>query len=491
MSKNKKKDLGQIFTPFDVVDEMLTAVGYCHSTNKDGVSPILKKHVIDNSCGCGRILTLVVTEYITDAQIHGYNNEEIKHDLEKYIHGIEIDPDECRNCKSMLDIVAQGNGLSGVNWDIRCENTLRVKDYDGKMDFVIGNPPYIRIHNAEDIALVKSFDFAKNGMTDTYLAFYEIGLKMMNETGKMVYISPSSWYTSDSAAVMREYIMEHRQLKTIMDFGHTQVFPDAQTYVAISIFTQDRHEKIEFGEITSFGAKYSCAWIEKISYEKMYIRGKFYFASESTLEKLRVILEETNEIIEVKNGYATLCDDVFIENLPKLSKYTIPIVKASTGKSKTCLFPYEDLKPVSLDKIKDTAPDVYDYIMLNENRLKDRAYDGKGSDNNIWWVLGRSQGISDTNRKRFAVNAYIQHLGDIYITELDPGVGIYGGLYITSDLLLNKDTLYKIIRSDEFVDYVRALRKYRSGGYYSYTSKDLSKYLNSKLCPATNLLNDL
>lgn len=59
---------------------------------------------------------------------------------------------------------------------------------------------------------------------------------------------------------------------------------------------------------------------------------------------------------EVKNGYATLADDIFIDNLPEFSEYTIPILKGSTGQWKKCLFPYDrNLKLIPLEKIKETS----------------------------------------------------------------------------------------------------------------------------------------
>ena len=59
-----------------------------------------------------------------------------------------------------------------------------MSSYDERMDYVVGNPPYVRVHNLtrhyED---VKRYSFAASGMTDMYLAFYELGLRMLNERG--------------------------------------------------------------------------------------------------------------------------------------------------------------------------------------------------------------------------------------------------------------------------------------------------------------------
>ena len=56
------------------------------------------------------------------------------------------------------------------------------------MDYVLGNPPYVRVHNLGDsFDLIKNFLFAQNGMTDLYIVFYEIGLRMLNKDGILGY----------------------------------------------------------------------------------------------------------------------------------------------------------------------------------------------------------------------------------------------------------------------------------------------------------------
>ena len=100
--------------------------------------------------------------------------EKIKNDLEKHIFGIELDAIECQKCKDNLTKMAEKFNINNVCWNILCCNTLTVKQYDGKMDYVVGNPPYVRIHNLDNLDEVKRFQFSKKGMTDLYITFFEI-----------------------------------------------------------------------------------------------------------------------------------------------------------------------------------------------------------------------------------------------------------------------------------------------------------------------------
>lgn len=184
-----EKSNGRFYTPQYIVHNILNMSGY-YGTN------LIKKHVIDNSCGDGAFLTEIVRRYCESALNAGLSHEEIACDLGIYIHGIEIDPIECDKCIANVRLIAQQFNIPEVVWDIRCADTMDVHDYDEKMDFVLGNPPYVRIHNAGDfVDRIKQYSFAQTGMTDFYIVFYEIGLKMLNKKGVLGYITPSSFFS--------------------------------------------------------------------------------------------------------------------------------------------------------------------------------------------------------------------------------------------------------------------------------------------------------
>lgn len=43
------------------------------------------------------------------------------------------------------------------------------------------------------------------------------------------------------------------------------------------------------------------------------------------------------------------------------------------------------------------------------------------------------------------------------------------------------EVLESIIKSDDFITYLKILKHYKSGGYYTYTSKDLEQFINYKI----------
>ena len=99
--------------------------------------------------------------------------------------------------------------------------------------------------------------------------------------------------------------------------------------------------------------------------------------------------------------------------------------------------------------------------------------------NKYWYAFGRSQAINDTYKNKLAINQLLRDKNDLKFVYAQLGVGVYGGLYILSPTI-SFDEIKKALCSDEFSVYISLLAKYKSGGYYTFSSKDLKKYLDYK-----------
>ncbi|MCD8041327.1 MAG: SAM-dependent methyltransferase [Clostridia bacterium] len=235
-TKGSVKLSGQVYTPNFIVQNILDMSGY-YGKN------ILQKHVIDNSCGDGAFLTEIVTRYCNIAFEQRIDADIIKTELETYIHGIEINQNECKKCICRLNDIALNFGINNICWDIICADALTVTKYNGKIDYVLGNPPYVRVHNLGDnFNKIKSFSFSQGGMTDLYIVFFEIGLKMLNKTGVLGYITPSSYFNSLAGSYMRKQLIVNNLIEKIIDLQHFQAF-NATTYTAITILKKIKSEQ--------------------------------------------------------------------------------------------------------------------------------------------------------------------------------------------------------------------------------------------------------
>ena len=87
--------------------------------------------------------------------------------------------------------------------------------------------------------------------------------------------------------------------------------------------------------------------------------------------------------------------------------------------------------------------------------------------------------MKDVSRKKYAINTIIKDKNSIKLEKVSEGKGLYSGLYILSEIEFEE--IQKLVISNEFIDYIKSLKNYKSGGYYTFASKDLEHYLNFKL----------
>ncbi|MBP3243763.1 MAG: N-6 DNA methylase [Bacteroidaceae bacterium] len=462
------KKHGRVYTPSYIVSLILDFGGY-------SASEILQKHVIDNSCGDGAFLVEIVKRYCSYFIQTNTNLQELKRELETYIHGIELDEKECIKCKENLEVVASTYGVNDVRWDILNADTLTIDNFNGKMDYVFGNPPYVRVHNLEEnYERVKKFKFAEGGMTDLFIVFFEIGFKMLVDDGLMCLITPSSWLGSLAGKNLREYILMNKNLSGVIDLEHFQPF-EATTYTLISRFVKSR----EFRQIDYYTYdenEHDKIFQDRLSYNEVKIKNSIYLSKRGKLELLRNVKTSCSyHYVSVKNGFATLADKIFIGDF-SFTRGTIRILKASTGKWSRCVYPYDETgSPLSLSDFSKNE-EVFEYLSANKESLsKKRDID----DDKYWFLFGRTQALRDVSKMKYAINTMIKDLNSIKLEVVPQGCGIYSGLYILTDI--DFETIRQIVNSLDFIEYIKLLKNYKSGGYYTFSSKDLEHYLNYKL----------
>lgn len=467
--KSSKKTRGVVYTPEKIVACILDISGYIDGN-------VRFKHVMENSCGTGSFLVEIVARYIDSCLSQGACVETIRSELQTYVHGLEIDPEALEKCIARINEVAARYGVLGVQWDVKCADATHVTSYDNQMDFVIGNPPYVRIQNWDINSGIKQrYSFSRQGMSDLFIVFYELGLRMLNDQGVLGYIAPSSFFSSRAGAKMRDAFVQLKYLERIVDLRHTRVFR-AATYTTITVLKKGRHtDSVEY---YLFDDNTQKPYLKDIlTPEDYYIDGKYYFAEKKALILLKnVLANQRTTDIQVKNGLATLCDHVFISNAFGFqSPHILPFIKASKGAYKEGIFPYDQsLKPMPESELRKDAK-LYEYLLANKPELLSRSIDSNCKD--YWFLYGRSQGLVDIYKEKLAVNVIIRSLDDIKLTLAPAGVAVYAGLYIMSrDIPFDK--IMQVIQTEEFVLYAATLGKYKSGGYYAFSSRDVKAFLD-------------
>ena len=492
MIKNKHKTLGQVYTPQNIVNSILDQVGYFGAN-------ILNKKIFEPSTGDGAFLTAIVDRYIKEAKKRNFSIKEIKSGLENNIYGVEIDKSEFDSCIDNLNKFVKKNidFNTPVKWKIFLGDTLKLyKKWEDKFDFVVGNPPYIRIHNLnpETKKIIKENFRFSDGTIDIYLSFFELGLYCLKADGFLGYITPNSYLHNSSYKKFRNFIKNEKILYSLTDFKSNKMFDGYSTYTAITILSNQPNKKNTF--IYSELVKDKIKKISNINFSLLN-DNDWSFSSEDDLiflSKLnRKRVNQVRDYFNVQYGFATLRDPIYIsknvefdKNLCIFNGVTIEknlvqkIVKGSTYRGQPddmqyIIYPYEEsfgrFKVIQEDVLKDKYPLTYKYFIFHEESLKKRSMDSGA----LWYEFGRSQGVQTIHNEKIVVSTLMKD--KIIHYELPSDVMVYSGIFITQkDKIIDLKYVIKVLQSKDFKRFIEITGKNFSGGYKSITTTQIKDF---------------
>lgn len=482
---DRQKLLGQVYTPRFVVEKILNETGY------DGPH-ILGKSILDPACGDGRFLEVVVERIIRYSP-----KEQLTKHLE-CVYGWDIDPQAVRDCIARLDALVHPLGIK-PRWNIQVCDALRVGMTWKKplFDFIVGNPPYIRIqHLKEDDRkfIQRHYKFCRTGSTDIYIAFFELCCRLLAEDGVCGLITPNSFLSSETARIMRNYFLEYGILRKLTNYGSIQLFDNATTYSAITIFGRKKQEHFVFEQAqTAHEFKQ-----RKVDYEEL--RGKPFWQLILQPGAIAGWGVRLGDICRIHVGITTLCDKAYIfrvepiEGEPayvladthyrgkvKLEKAILkPIIKASKLKdtqepvSEFILFPYEKIngkhRIIPEERLKQAYPLAYDYLLAVKEYLDKRD---NGKPNPVaWYAFGRSQGLDTSFGKKILFSP--MNKAPRFLLVEDEETTFYSGYCIKYDG--NYEFLLKELNSQRMADFIAVSSRDFRGGWKAYNKKILEEF---------------
>ncbi len=137
-----------------------------------------------------------------------------------------------------------------------------------KFDFIIGNPPYLRV--VKNHAAAVAMSSVVNGAPNLYFLFAAMSLFNLKAESEMVYIIPRSWTSGAYFKAFRKYLFQHGTLKHIHLFvSRDKVFSQEQVLqetiiikvqktstVPVSIELTSSQSNGDFNSITSINLPY-------------------------------------------------------------------------------------------------------------------------------------------------------------------------------------------------------------------------------------------
>jgi hypothetical protein len=145
---------------------------------------------------------------------------------------------------------------NAFEWRFEFPEVLDDKGNYVGFDVVIGNPPYIRQEELQEIKpYLKSTYKTFAGTADLYVYFVERGLSIMRKKGRFVYILPNKWMRASYGENLRAFLQE-QNIESIIDFGDLPVFEEAITYPCILRIEKNYNNN-----------SFESAVVEKLSFE--------------------------------------------------------------------------------------------------------------------------------------------------------------------------------------------------------------------------------
>ena len=476
---------GVVYTPLWVVDKILDSIGY------QGTD-ILGKDILDPACGDGRFLVQVVRRILAISP---------KKDRTKnlqYVYGWDIDPIAVEACKRHLNTLIAEYGLV-VDWNISVQNAILQYEntlFTGvtkKYDFIVGNPPYIRIQHLDlqtRKLLRERFSLCKTGSTDIFVAFFELAYGLLRPAGICGFITPNSYIRTNTAKPLRDFFVQNQAIKEIHNFGAVQIFEGFSAYTAITVLTKKSQRDISI-------YKYSDKTTYDISVHPYFtLQGQLFwdFSDNSTTKGVKL-----KHIAHIFTGIATLCDKVFVSKLVRkkgdiwvlknklfgiieLEKDILkPIVKASRYKqdnqaiTEYILYPYvlQDSKAniIPESKLKKEYPLAYAYLCTARHILDKRD---AGKKNPVaWYAYGRSQGLTNGTGQKIIFSPMAKQ-PSFYICDNKDAL-LYSGYGMKSDV--NLKTLQNYLNSEKLKTYIQQNGADFAGNWKGYNKTILQEFV--------------
>ncbi|MGH1433804.1 MAG: HsdM family class I SAM-dependent methyltransferase [Lewinella sp.] len=415
--KEDRKLNGAFFTPDYIVDHIIDEVG-----------PSEDDLCADLSCGCGAFLLGLVRYFQKKYQ------KTILEIVSENVFGADILEYNIRRAKLLLSIYALENGevLREEDFNLLHIDSLR-HVWEREFDVVVGNPPYVKYQDLDDENreyLIHNWKTIKVGTFNMYFAFFELGYRLLKETGRLGYITPNNYFTSLAGESLRVFFQQQECIYKIIDFSHHKVF-DAQTYTTLTFINKKNNREILFDRING---KYKPeGFLKNVDTSPNPL-------SALSTKKWRLLKSEERKVIHaIENvgtplsrlfkiyvGIATLKDQLFfidgsreeegcyvkdfdgveyhIEKDSTRAIFKISDFKKSSDfaqNQRRIVFPYRIVKgkgvPLEESDMERLYPKTLAYFRVVREELKKREKKGQSID--PFYIYGRSQGLTRTGKK--------------------------------------------------------------------------------------------
>ncbi|CAH1213174.1 Modification methylase PaeR7I [Paenibacillus plantiphilus] len=229
-----KKKSGSYYTKPEIVSLIFDLVGYTVDY------PLYEKSFLEPSTGQGAFLIPAV-ERLLDSVVNHLGNQIFDDDDTSYnllhnaIRSIEVNKEKHEDLIKSVTLVLMKKGVSAQlsqrllnRWLVHTDFLFWNQPVEQLFDFIVGNPPYIRIENIE-VKVAKKYRSTYKTLfdrADIYVAFIEHSLEMLKKDGLLSFICTDRFTKNRYGKEIRRLVNEKYQVLHFLDIHNSQPFID-------------------------------------------------------------------------------------------------------------------------------------------------------------------------------------------------------------------------------------------------------------------------
>jgi adenine-specific DNA-methyltransferase len=250
---------GVVYTKRWVVDLLLDLAGYRPENN------LVDSVAVEPAAGCGAFLVPMIERLVESCKRLDRTLSACEGSLIAY----ELDDDSADRARALAVGVLTEGGIDRTLAERLAACWVRPGDYlfesgSVEADFVIGNPPYIRLEDIpeETAALYRSSYLTMRGRADLYVAFFEAALHQLKDGGVCAFICADRWMRNQYGAELRELVTSGYAVEVVMEMHNADAFNDeVDAYPAITVI---RRQQQRFALVASAGLEAAEVGSEKL-----------------------------------------------------------------------------------------------------------------------------------------------------------------------------------------------------------------------------------
>ena len=251
----KVPDTGSVYTKPEIVDLILDLAGYTPETKR-----LAEFRLLEPSCGDGAFVAAIVERLIQSEIRHSYGKPDWQDAaLERALLAVDISEPAVNATRQCIREALTRHGcpatraveLAGL-WTLQTDFLLR--DWgNAQFDFVVGNPPYVRMDDLPG-HILRHYREAFRTVTeraDLYVPFFECGLSLLNQDGTLAFICANRFAKNQYGAALRKFMGERYHVRHYINLEHTQPFlTNVSAYPAIVVLDRQKGKPTHAATIT-------------------------------------------------------------------------------------------------------------------------------------------------------------------------------------------------------------------------------------------------